>query len=138
MVKTQLTYNTASLDISHLITIGASRNSRDISTHERVIEVSIIANISTKTCESFPDYITVGGTSDISTCDYSQLQPNIDPTDKIQTNFDPELEFNFKYAFILTAHTREEVMPLNPILIRFYFPFQFFLLARVLFNYIYF
>ena len=117
MIKTQLSYDTEFLDILHLITNGASRNSLDITTHERVIEVSIIANISTQACESFPDYITVGGTRDISTCDYSQLQPNINPTDKIQTNFNPELQFNFKYAFILTAYTRQEVLHINSITI---------------------
>ena len=111
MVKTRLNYNTEFLDTLQLISNGASRNSRDILTHEQVIEVSIIANISILTCDSFPEYITVGGTQDISTCDYSQLQTNINPTDRIQTNFNPELEFNFKYAFILTAYTREEVTP---------------------------
>ena len=109
MVRVVIDYNTESLNIPRLIN-NNKRTARDTSLPQQVIQLSVIANISSENCVSFPNYLTVGGPRGINPCYYSQQQNNLTNfSENIQTNYNPKLEFNFKYGFILTAVSREEV-----------------------------
>ena len=103
MVRVKIDFNTESLNIPRLLHNNKG-TFRDASLSQQVIQLSVIANISTENCVSFPNYITVGGPRGIGPCYYSQQQNNLTLSAE-----NPQLEFNFKYGFILTAFTREEV-----------------------------
>ena len=106
-------YDTETLNIPRLLHDN-KRTARDASQPEQVIQLSVIANISTENCNSFPNYITVGGPRGINPCHYSQQQRNMTNfAENIQINYNPELEFNYMYGFILTALTRDEVNESN-------------------------
>ncbi|KAI6649706.1 Receptor-type tyrosine-protein phosphatase F isoform X1 [Oopsacas minuta] len=115
MVEVPVSFDTDLFDIIAFLTNGKSRNSRDTSALKSVIQLSIVANISTQTCDSFPNFLLIGDNRGITPCDFSQLQNLTNYTDKIQTDFSPELEFNYKYAFVLTASTRNEIIYYSPV-----------------------